>query len=98
MTCEPIEIICEDCGRLRMSVLVDDPNNVNERLDIAAFVLKMHREAQRITTQALARELDETRERVARLEAALKKIAYLTVSFNGMVDVARDVLKETAKP
>jgi hypothetical protein len=49
MTCEPIEIICEDCGRLRTSVLVDAPHMTpfdKRRLRLEAFILAMHREAQ----------------------------------------------------
>jgi len=51
MTCQPIEIICEDCGRLRTSVLIDTEIFGKQtaemyRREISAFILAMHREAQ----------------------------------------------------
>jgi hypothetical protein len=46
MTCEPIEIICEDCGRLLVMVnLAAHSLTETSCREIEAFILKMHREA-----------------------------------------------------
>jgi hypothetical protein len=47
MTCEPIEIICEDCGRLRTSVLMQNEGTTDETIrELKAIILAQHREAQ----------------------------------------------------